>query len=75
MMIAVAANPRASFGRARAPGLPRHNVPSACEQVLESLARGGRMIDAGRITSGGTSRWRPATSWPTPTASGSGRSR
>jgi diacylglycerol kinase (ATP) len=42
---------------ARALGLPRHNVPSACEQVLESLARGGRMIDAGRITSGGTSRW------------------
>ena len=42
---------------ARALGLPRHNLPAACEQVLESLADGGRMIDAGRITAGGTSRW------------------
>ncbi|BCW72104.1 hypothetical protein NicSoilB8_31480 [Arthrobacter sp. NicSoilB8] len=42
---------------ARALGLPRHNLPAACEQVLESLAGGGRMIDAGRITAGGTSRW------------------
>ena len=42
---------------ARALGLPRHNVPAACEQVLESLADGGRMIDAGKVTAGGTSRW------------------
>ena len=42
---------------ARALGLPRHNLPAACEQVLESLADGGRMIDAGKITAGGTSRW------------------
>lgn len=42
---------------ARALGLPLHNLPAACERVLESLADGGRMIDAGRITAGGTSRW------------------
>ena len=42
---------------ARALGLPRHSLPAACDQVLESLAGGGRMIDAGRITAGGTSRW------------------
>ncbi|PVZ56636.1 diacylglycerol/lipid kinase family protein [Arthrobacter sp. H-02-3] len=42
---------------ARALGLPRRNLPAACERVLESLAGGGRMIDAGRVTAGGTSRW------------------
>ena len=42
---------------ARALGLPLHNLPAACERVLRSLADGGRMIDAGRITTGGTSRW------------------
>src|SRR6478752_1873133 len=41
---------------ARALGLPLHNLPAACERALESLAGGGRMIDAGRITAGGTSR-------------------
>lgn len=42
---------------ARALGLPRHNTRAACAQVLASLAAGGRMIDAGRVTSGGTCRW------------------
>ena len=41
---------------ARALGLPLHNLPAACERALESLAGGGRMIDAGRITAGGSSR-------------------
>jgi diacylglycerol kinase (ATP) len=41
---------------ARALGLPLHNLPAACERALESWAGGGRMIDAGRITAGGTSR-------------------
>lgn len=42
---------------ARALGLPLHNLPAACERALAALADGGRMIDAGRITAGGTSRW------------------
>jgi diacylglycerol kinase (ATP) len=42
---------------ARALGLPLHNLPAACDRALEALADGGRMIDAGRITAGGTSRW------------------
>ncbi|WP_043423037.1 diacylglycerol/lipid kinase family protein [Arthrobacter sp. 9MFCol3.1] len=41
---------------ARALGLPLHNLTAACERALESLADGGRMIDAGRITAGGSSR-------------------
>ena len=41
---------------ARALGLPLHNLTAACQRVLESLADGGRMIDAGRITAGGSSR-------------------
>jgi len=41
---------------ARALGLPLHNLTAACERALESLAGGGRMIDAGRITAGGSSR-------------------
>lgn len=41
---------------ARALGLPLHNLTAACERALESLADGGRMIDAGRITAGGCSR-------------------
>ena len=42
---------------ARALGLPLHNLPAACDRALASLADGGRMIDAGKITAGGTSRW------------------
>lgn len=42
---------------ARTLGLPRHNIPAACEHVLASLADGGRLIDAGRVTSGGVTRW------------------
>lgn len=42
---------------ARALGLPLRNLQAACERVLQSLADGGRMIDAGRITAGGTSCW------------------
>lgn len=41
---------------ARSLGLPLHDLPAACERALESLACGGRMIDAGRITAGGSSR-------------------
>lgn len=41
---------------ARSLGLPLHDLPAACERALESLAGGGRMIDAGRITAGGSSR-------------------
>ncbi|MHA7220797.1 diacylglycerol/lipid kinase family protein [Arthrobacter sp. RHLT1-20] len=42
---------------ARALGLPRHNVSAVCEQLLAALATGGRLIDVGRIGSGGASRW------------------
>lgn len=42
---------------ARALGIPAHNIPGACAAVLAALASGGRLIDAGRASSGGTSRW------------------
>lgn len=42
---------------ARALGLPRHSVPAACERMLASLAAGGRLVDVGRASSGGVSRW------------------
>ncbi|MDP9981897.1 diacylglycerol kinase (ATP) [Pseudarthrobacter oxydans] len=42
---------------ARALGVPAHNVPGACTAVLAALASGGRLIDAGRVSSSGTSRW------------------
>lgn len=42
---------------ARALGLPRHDITAACDRVLAALASGGRLIDAGRATSGGVSRW------------------
>ena len=42
---------------ARALGVPAHNVPGACAVVLAALASGGRLIDAGRASSPGTSRW------------------
>lgn len=42
---------------ARALGVPAHNVPGACAAVLAALASGGRLIDAGRASSSGTSRW------------------
>jgi diacylglycerol kinase (ATP) len=42
---------------ARALGLPLHNLPAACDRALAYLADDGRMIDAGKITAGGTSRW------------------
>jgi diacylglycerol kinase (ATP) len=42
---------------ARALGLPRRHVPAACDRVLAALASGGRLIDAGRVTSGGVSHW------------------
>lgn len=45
------------MARALGLGLPRHNTTAACAQVLASLAAGGRMIDAGRVSSGGTCRW------------------
>ncbi|MEC5178973.1 diacylglycerol/lipid kinase family protein [Arthrobacter sp. CG_A4] len=42
---------------ARALGLPRHNIPDACERLLAALVSGGRLIDVGRVSSGGVSCW------------------
>ncbi|MET1064347.1 MAG: YegS/Rv2252/BmrU family lipid kinase [Arthrobacter sp.] len=42
---------------ARALGIPAHDVAGACGTVLAALAAGGRLIDAGQVTSGGKSRW------------------
>ena len=42
---------------ARALGVPLHNIPGACAAVLAARASGGRLIDAGRASSSGTSRW------------------
>jgi diacylglycerol kinase (ATP) len=42
---------------ARALGVPAHKVHGACAAVLAALASGGRLIDAGRASSSGTSRW------------------
>lgn len=42
---------------ARALGVPAHDIPGACAGVLAALADGGRLIDAGRVSSAGTSRW------------------
>jgi diacylglycerol kinase (ATP) len=42
---------------ARALALPRHHVRAACDRVLAALDSGGRLIDAGRVSSGGVSRW------------------
>ena len=42
---------------ARALGLPRHNIPAACERLLAALVSGGRLIDVGRVSSGGMSCW------------------
>ncbi len=42
---------------ARALGLPRHDIPAAAARVLAALASGGRLIDAGRVCSGGRTRW------------------
>ena len=37
---------------ARALGVPVHDIPGACAAVLAALAAGGRLIDAGRASSG-----------------------
>ncbi|MET4093435.1 YegS/Rv2252/BmrU family lipid kinase [Arthrobacter sp. UYCu712] len=42
---------------ARALRLPRRNVAAACARTLEALSAGGRMIDVGRVSSGGVTRW------------------
>jgi diacylglycerol kinase (ATP) len=42
---------------ARALGLPMKNVRAACERALAALEGGGRLVDAGRVTAGGTSTW------------------
>lgn len=42
---------------ARALGVPVHDIPAACAKVLAALDSGGRLIDAGRASSGGASRW------------------
>ncbi len=42
---------------ARTLGLPRHDVPAAAARVLAALASGGRLIDAGRVSSGGRTSW------------------
>ncbi|MDF9748836.1 diacylglycerol kinase family protein [Arthrobacter sp. ES3-54] len=49
---------------ARALGLPLHNLPAACDRALAYLADDGRMIDAGKITAGGTSGGSRASSRP-----------
>lgn len=42
---------------ARALGLPRHDIPAAAARVLAALPSGGRLIDAGRVSSGGRTHW------------------
>ncbi|MCX6500326.1 MAG: YegS/Rv2252/BmrU family lipid kinase [Arthrobacter sp.] len=42
---------------ARALGLPRHDIPAAAARILAALPSGGRMIDAGRVRSGGRTHW------------------
>ena len=42
---------------ARALGLPLNDARAACERIWEASKAGGRVIDAGRITGNGTTRW------------------
>ncbi|MDV8146542.1 diacylglycerol/lipid kinase family protein [Arthrobacter sp. B10-11] len=42
---------------ARALGLPLNDAVAACERIQEALKTGGRLIDAGRVTGNGTTRW------------------
>jgi diacylglycerol kinase (ATP) len=42
---------------ARALGLPLKDARAACERIWVALKAGGRIIDAGRITGNGTTRW------------------
>ncbi|WP_445153874.1 diacylglycerol/lipid kinase family protein [Arthrobacter sp. Hor0625] len=42
---------------ARTLGLPRHDTDAAAARVLAGLGSGGRLIDAGRISSGGRTHW------------------
>lgn len=42
---------------ARALGLPLNDAVAACERIREALKTGGRLIDAGRVTGNGTTRW------------------
>ncbi|MGP4031363.1 diacylglycerol/lipid kinase family protein [Pseudarthrobacter sp. 1C304] len=42
---------------ARALGIPAHDIPAACAAVLAGLESGGRLIDAGRASAPGMSRW------------------
>lgn len=42
---------------ARALGLPRHDIPAAAARVLAALPAGGRLIDAGRVSSAGKTHW------------------
>lgn len=42
---------------ARALGLPRHDVRAACARALAALSTGGRLVDLGKATSGGVTRW------------------
>ena len=42
---------------ARALGLPLNDARAACERIWAASKAGGRVIDAGRITGNGTTRW------------------
>jgi diacylglycerol kinase (ATP) len=42
---------------ARALGLPLNDAVAACDRIWSAMEAGGRLIDAGRITGNGTSRW------------------
>jgi diacylglycerol kinase (ATP) len=42
---------------ARMLGLPLQDVAGSCARVISALADGGRLIDAGRVTSGGRTMW------------------
>ncbi|QCO99188.1 YegS/Rv2252/BmrU family lipid kinase [Arthrobacter sp. 24S4-2] len=42
---------------ARALGLPLDDAPAACARIWEALKTGGRLIDAGRVTGNGETRW------------------
>jgi len=42
---------------ARALSLPLNDATAACERILAALDGGGRLIDAGRVTGNGATRW------------------
>lgn len=42
---------------ARTLGVPAHDVPGACAAALAALSTGGRLVDAGRVSSAGRICW------------------